>query len=555
MSDHPISLDLLQSNHLAILATTGAGKTYTMRGIAERMRALGWRHGVVDKLGNCWGLTVSEDGEGPGLEYVIFGGRHAHVPMEPDDGEKIATLFLEQNFPAIFDLSAWKRPQQERWVSDFADTLFHLHTEGSTHLFLDEIQSWVPQSGGSMCYDSIERLATQGRGRGIKLVMAAQRPATVSKTVLYMCTAIVAMKMVGKIDRSTIADMFEPHVEDLKKLKDMLPSLSVGQGFLWDPGAGEAKLIHLPANRTFDSSATPKHGDKAVNVVPFTSSLVEKLCKALARPDPELAADADAKAIDHGDGVDWKAKYDAIKPALDRAQADLEAARRHDDALKGMFLRLLNDAQLEIADVQFLDLPRNPAFAGAGEPKPAPAAPDAELSPAGKQIMAQKPAAKDPAPPKDFTKRPSVEKLINAVKAAHPRKLFIDDLCLSAGVSQQSSAWRDNYKAFMADGRVQLIGGMYMLTDTGCAELPEGRQASAAVAPLELWLRHYPPATQRMLTLLANAQGRVISREEIAQQCEISITSSGLKGGINELIKQGLVEAADGGWRITRDLK
>lgn len=161
MSDHPVSLDMLEEGHTLLLGQTRSGKTYQIRNYLERLRRAERRVGAIDKLGNHWGLTLSPDGKRPGLDFVIFGGKRAHVPMSPTDGARLGRLFVEKNIPAVFDVSQWHHDEQQLWVADFADAIF-LHNEGSLHLALDEAPSWIPQqSERGDAYRPVQRLATQ----------------------------------------------------------------------------------------------------------------------------------------------------------------------------------------------------------------------------------------------------------------------------------------------------------------------------------------------------------------------------------------------------------
>ncbi len=58
------------------------GKTYAAKGLLERVMAGGGRVCVVDPLGVWWGLRAAPDGAAPGYPVVVFGGRHADIPLE-----------------------------------------------------------------------------------------------------------------------------------------------------------------------------------------------------------------------------------------------------------------------------------------------------------------------------------------------------------------------------------------------------------------------------------------------------------------------------------------
>ncbi|QIG80069.1 type IV secretion system DNA-binding domain-containing protein [Stakelama tenebrarum] len=292
MTEPPISIDMLEEGHILILGTTGAGKTYQLRGLIEQLRRADRRVGAIDKLGNHWGLTLSPDGQRPGLDFVIFGGKRAHVPMTPDQGGQLGRLFVERNVPAIFDVSQWKSDEQQQWVADFADAVF-LHNEAALHLAIDEAQSWVPQGGGGDAFRSVQRLAEQGRGNGIRLMLACQRWSRLDASVRGMAdNCIVAMRQTSPIDRKAIAELVALSREQNREVQEALPLLKAGEAFLWEPRSAELRRVRFPANTTFDSSRTPRHGDTPPPPIAVSGDLVDELRAALAPEVPDYPDDS-----------------------------------------------------------------------------------------------------------------------------------------------------------------------------------------------------------------------------------------------------------------------
>lgn len=290
-----ITVDQLEDGHALILGTTGSGKTYQLRGMLEQLRRADRRFGAVDKLGNHWGLTLAGDGSSAGLEFVIFGGKRAHIPMQPSDGARIAALFVDRNIPAIFDVSQWHTEEQEEWVTAFAETVFRLNQEEALHLSFDEAQSWVPQGGGGDAFRSIRLLAEQGRGNGIRLLLSCQRLSRLDATVREMMHTVVVMRQTGVLDRDTVRKLISANAGEGKMLEAELPQLAVGTGFVWTAGGSALRRVAFSPNETFDSSRTPRHGDSPPSPIANASVLVEELRAALAppaAPDPDIPADA-----------------------------------------------------------------------------------------------------------------------------------------------------------------------------------------------------------------------------------------------------------------------
>ncbi|HEY1258278.1 MAG TPA: DUF87 domain-containing protein [Xanthobacteraceae bacterium] len=74
-----LPLDALDER-IAIVGTTGSGKTYAAKGFAERLLDSGARV-TIDPLGVWWGLRAGADNSAAGYPVVVFGGKHADVPI------------------------------------------------------------------------------------------------------------------------------------------------------------------------------------------------------------------------------------------------------------------------------------------------------------------------------------------------------------------------------------------------------------------------------------------------------------------------------------------
>jgi DNA-binding CsgD family transcriptional regulator len=60
------------------------------------------------------------------LPIVIAGGDHADVPITPGAGEAVARLVVEENLSLVIDLSAFRKGEQNQFMTDFAEALYHL---------------------------------------------------------------------------------------------------------------------------------------------------------------------------------------------------------------------------------------------------------------------------------------------------------------------------------------------------------------------------------------------------------------------------------------------
>jgi hypothetical protein len=157
-----------------------------------------------------------------------------------------------------------------RFMGDFAEALYQLkaaHRE-ALHLVLDEADLFVPQRSGRgeervlRAFDDIVR---RGRTRGLGTTLITQRPAAINKNVLTQAEMLVALRMTSPQDRSAVDDWVKAHgtPEQRDQMMSSLPSLPVGTAWAWSPGwLGVFKRIKVRRRETFDSSSTPKVGER-----------------------------------------------------------------------------------------------------------------------------------------------------------------------------------------------------------------------------------------------------------------------------------------------------
>ena len=90
---------------VAIMGTSGSGKTYAAKGLVERLMAGGGRVCIVDPLGVWWGLQAAPDGAPSGFPVVVFGGPHADVPLDHTMGAALGHLVGTHTLACVVDVS------------------------------------------------------------------------------------------------------------------------------------------------------------------------------------------------------------------------------------------------------------------------------------------------------------------------------------------------------------------------------------------------------------------------------------------------------------------
>jgi uncharacterized protein len=119
---HPLPDAALDAD-IAILGKKGRGKTFTAKGIVERLLHMHRRVLVLDPLSVWWGLKASADGKSPGYPIPVFGGPKADIPITGESGHALGQLLTSTPISAVLDMGQMRKAEQARLVADLLDHL------------------------------------------------------------------------------------------------------------------------------------------------------------------------------------------------------------------------------------------------------------------------------------------------------------------------------------------------------------------------------------------------------------------------------------------------
>ena len=205
-------------------------------------------------------------------------------------------------------------------MAAFAEALYEANEE-PLHLVLDEADFWAPQrpiKGWEGLLGHIDEIVRRGRVRGFIPWLITQRPAVVHKDVLSQADILIAMKLTASQDRDAIGAWIEGQADrqEGKRILGDLPRLQQGEGYLWAPSHGILHQVRFPAIQTFDTSRTPRRGERLA--VPRTLAGVDLTA---------IVAALAAEAQDAGGPEKSDRKYGQL-------ERDLAAARAHIETLE-----------------------------------------------------------------------------------------------------------------------------------------------------------------------------------------------------------------------------
>jgi hypothetical protein len=357
---------------LIVYGGKGMGKTNFGSVLVEELTRAGLRWSVLDPLGVWWGLRHSADGKGSGIECLVLGGSHADIPIEPTGGAIVADLVVDETANVVIDFSRkpsgemWSVGERIRFVTDYAYRLFQrqgelVNGERREPIFqvLDESARYVPQiipSGAidlAKCVNAWEQIVEEGRNIGIGVCLLTQRSARMNKSVSELADAVLAFRIVGPNSIDAITDWLGEHVPkpEVKAMVEKIRSLERGRCLVVSPGWLKFEgVIGIRQRNTFDSSATPKPGERArrvhgegakPNLAKYVERMKATIEKAKADDPKELRKrikELEAEAAKPVAAAPWRETIDR-KQMLEAERKEIE--RITHDAIIPQVVKLL----------------------------------------------------------------------------------------------------------------------------------------------------------------------------------------------------------------------
>ncbi|MCK4340260.1 MAG: DUF853 family protein [Phycisphaerae bacterium] len=290
----------VQTQTIAILGNRGSGKTHTGAVMIEEQLRRGQPLVIIDPTDVWWGLKAARDGKQTGYPITVLGGPHGDLPLQESDGAILADFAVEQSAALVLSLRHLRKGAQKRFVTDFAEQLYHrkgeLEHRTPLQVVIDECDAFIPQRVGgaeARMVGAIEDLVRRGRAAGIGVCLISQRAASVNKDVLTQIELLIAHRHTSPHDRKALDAWVQAHDTHGCRDKFMgeLAGLPIGTAYFWSPGWLDIfERVAVGRRRTFDSSATPKAGQRVVKPRRLAQADLEQLKRRLAATVDQAAA-------------------------------------------------------------------------------------------------------------------------------------------------------------------------------------------------------------------------------------------------------------------------
>lgn len=564
-----LTLELFTSA-TGIVGLRGSGKTSDAVVIFEEAVRHHVPGVVIDPTGVWHGIKSSKDGLSPGLPVYVFGGVHGDVPLEPTAGALLARFIVEKPVPMVLDLSDFSKGQQRRFVTDFMVTLYDLKNRQRDPLLLilDEAARFVPQTmmRGDLelakCIGAVEDAVTLGRSRGLGIVLIGQRSATINKNVLTQVDNLIAMRLTGPQDRKALDEWISEKAEgqqaERNELVQNLPSLKTGEGFFWSPSLfGVFRRVKFAARTTFDSSRTPKIGEKLVAPKVYAEvdlgALTAEIAatkerakaddpKALRARIVELERDLSKRLVVEDDHQVCHEKLLAMEQRAENSEGIAQYADSRLRSIKAKLAALLDDAAFGEVDFEPLES-REAGRPTAVIPRALKTSRPAEAPTSRARTSAGQPVF-----------RAGAIRMLEACAQFEKRGLTRAQIAALAKI-KQGPTFSTYFSELRAAGFISEQSGRVFATVEGIAFLPNvPPKPKAPEEIISRWRGEFRAGAVRMLDIVVAAYPQIATRAEIAEGSGI-LPGPTFSTYLSELKRAELIDERSGGlYAVVLDL-
>lgn len=581
--------DLVTST-VVVLGGKGMGKTVLGSVLAEELAKAGLRWAWLDPLGVAYGIRHSADGKGKGVECLILGGPHGDIPIYPDGGAAVADVVVEESGNVLIDFSRkpsgemWSVGEKIRFVTAYARRLFQrqgdlLNGRRREPLFqiLDEAARYIPQNipagniGLAECVGAWQQFCEEGRNIGLGVCFLTQRSARINKDVSELADAMFAFRTVAPRSLGAVLDWLGEHVdrERVKQLGELVRKLDKGSALLVSPGwLNIEKVVHIRMRNTFDSSATPKAGQRArtakgPGAKPDLGKIRERMAASIERAkedDPkelrrqiaELKKTQKVVAPLPPPAPKVKTVEVPILKAADRKLLDRVSATVDKNSKRWLefttqwnlltkSLQALRD-RLEAASAKRVEVPVEKMVKnGAGDLPPwefpkVPGTPQKQLFVVPREEITTPDG-------KLLTK--CERALLVALAQRSPAPSSAAQVSILSGYSQSSSGFANGLSALRVAGLLEGGRDALRITDKGLERagaippIPTGEERVA------FWNSKLQKCERQLLAALVEAYPKVLSKAELSAASGYSVSSSGFANGLSKLRVLELIHGRD----------
>lgn len=533
-----IDIQKLISSRLLVQASSGGGKSYTIRKLAEEL------------IDNVQVIIVDIEGEFVSLrEKYPFAlvGKEGEIPLNLRYAETLSHKLLETNLSAIIDLSEMEVYQRRLFAKRFAQALI----ESPKHLWhpciviIDEADFFAPQGKESESTNAIVNLSSRGRKRGICPIYATQRIAKLHKDV----TADVLNKIVGltgqDVDQQRAgSELGFTNKHDIIGLRKLSP----GEFYAFGPAISN-EVIKFKVSKVTTSHMEAGQYKK---ILPATPNAIKKILGKLADIPEEAEKELNTKNDLLAEIKRLKAEL-RLKPAAKTVVAD-EKTKQENVLLKNQLqveknsynalVKIVQNRNTQLtkavkmlSDIPPLEIPKSAGFIG--------------IVPSIRRSNDIKPYESAKTVPSFLKSNGQIVggamRMLKAAAMFHPNTITRTRMGAFARLSHTSGSFGTYLSSLKTNGYITTEGNDFRITDEGLAAA--GEVDSLPTDPHELinlWcgIIGESSGAARMLRVLGGHYPNEMSRQELGDAVNMSSTSGSFGTYLSYLKSRGLVKTS-----------
>lgn len=571
-----IHLAILLRTRLLLGATSGAGKSRTLRRLLEQAYGI-TPFGIIDPEGEFPSLRERLD--------VLLIGKGGDTPADVRSAPLLARQILEAGVSFVVDLFELKGDARHAWVASFVDAWMEAPRElWRDYLFaIDEIEFFAPEKGHgeSPAAAAVKDLATRGRKRGTSLIGAGLRLSALDKNIAAQMQNRAIGRTTLDVDLDRAAQMMgvrkgregEDFKQGLRRLQPGQfwvsgPAFSVGQGA---PGLDESVLLQVGSVAT----THPEPGARPVAPPPPTSAIRKLLPKLADLPKEAERKEAGEQAL--------RAEIQHLRGELDHARRLAPAPQRVEvptvpegllgdvEVLIGTARAGLNAIENVIDDLTSArDRIRGIGIQEGARPLTLKERLRAErLTPEDEEAMRALVAGggghssvADWKPTSAPTPRPRVpggdgdlpkgaRMMLEAVAARG--SLTRSQMATLASMAPTGGTFQKYLSTLKTSGLIEVSGDAVTITGKGRSAAGDVRQPSGPGEVLALWRDKMPGKARDMLELFAAEHGP-FTKDQLGKRLDLDPTGGTFQKYLSILRSNGLVRKGKGGLVVDQEL-
>jgi uncharacterized protein len=183
------------------------------------------------------------------------------------DWDSLLTVALTERTSLLFDLSGRRNSQKQAIFAEIVGNLFQILDQPALRqpvkLIVEEARIFAPQQGtgkekeGNASLDVLEDVATRGRKRGLHMLVATQRPASIHKDIISQCNRW----WLGGVKSLQDCKALRPYLLDAGVTEEQIRALRPGEFYFYN-GNGSAQKIKVRQRKCRHGGETPSNSNK-----------------------------------------------------------------------------------------------------------------------------------------------------------------------------------------------------------------------------------------------------------------------------------------------------